>query len=86
MLRARLLVIARKSGPIITPRFSPLGGEPAMAALNLSLANYQFMAQLLGLAVAVRCGCNNVTFRSSGLARRRFFFLNVADFKGVQAG
>src|SRR5580700_3613412 len=27
------------------------------------LANYQFMAQLLGLAVAVRSGCNNVTLR-----------------------
>jgi hypothetical protein len=29
--------------------------------LGLSLANYQFMAQLLVLAVAARSGCNDVT-------------------------
>src|SRR5258708_37899119 len=38
MLRVKLLVIAGKSGPITTPRFSPLGGEPAMTALNQSNA------------------------------------------------
>lgn len=38
MLRARFPVMAGKSGPITTPRFNALGGEPAITPLNQSSA------------------------------------------------